>query len=270
MAVRFMMRNEKSGIQKDGFYGFSWTTLFFGPLVNLFRGDFLTFIGSFAVFFICFWALPVYVGSFPVLVTALLIFHVIWSFSYNSYYTKKLLEKEYQFAGTAEQNEEAAKVLKVKISKKSLDQNIIYSNNTFEKYDVVNNVVRNLDDDAYKIHLVKKYPVEFNDVLGKHIFNEKLYDSIDDVLSAMHEVELNNIDDFRKIVEIERGKLKDKIESLKKEAQPYLDLILTNDYNLLGESVVDDSIVWDFQVTPNGLKFEIKSIEELKIFTKNF
>ena len=49
MAERILMINKSTGIQKDGFYGYSWTTLFFGPFVPLFRADFLTFLGYFIV-----------------------------------------------------------------------------------------------------------------------------------------------------------------------------------------------------------------------------
>ena len=33
-----MMKNETNGLMKKGFIGFSWTYLFFGGLVPLFRG----------------------------------------------------------------------------------------------------------------------------------------------------------------------------------------------------------------------------------------
>jgi hypothetical protein len=205
MAERILMKNSNTGIQKDGFYGYSWTTLFFGPFVPLFRADFLTFLGYFAVL--------VVIGLITAGFGAFLCF-IIWSFFYNSYYTKKLLEKGYEFAGNDEENEKAAKVLDVKILKNS-------SNNTFNNAtkkignsESNSDLLRNLSDDAYKIYLVKKFPVEFNEVLKKHIFNQKLFDSIDDVLLAMHEIESKTFDDFKKLIETDN----------EKEAQPYIDV----------------------------------------------
>lgn len=44
MAHTIRLTHKNSGVLKDGYYGFSWTTLFFGSFPALFRGDFLTFI----------------------------------------------------------------------------------------------------------------------------------------------------------------------------------------------------------------------------------
>ncbi|WPK19589.1 hypothetical protein [Salmonella phage SD-1_S14] len=52
MAKTISLKNENVGQRKDGFFGFSWTTLFFGPFPALFRGDFITFIGAFVIYFI--------------------------------------------------------------------------------------------------------------------------------------------------------------------------------------------------------------------------
>jgi hypothetical protein len=261
MAERIPMRNKNSGIQKDGFYGYSWTTLFFGPFVPLFRADFLTFLGYFAVVLV--------VGLITAGIGGFICF-VIWSFFYNSYYTKKLLEKGYEFSGTEEQNEEAARVLEVQTTKHQSEK---FSKTVEEKHEIYNTkkvINRSLDDDAYKIYLVKKFPVEFNDVLKKHIFNEKLYDSIDDVLVAMHDVESEVIENLQKQKDLENEKFKGKFESLRKDAQPYLDIILSKNYELLNESIVGNSIVWEFKATQNGSTFEFKSIEQLRDFSKNF
>jgi hypothetical protein len=46
---------------------------------------------------------------------------------------------------------------------------------------------RNLSDDAYKIHLVKKYNIEKNEALGKIIANEAMYETIEDALKSISE-----------------------------------------------------------------------------------
>lgn len=89
MASIVMLKHRDSGIIKRGFYGFSWTTLFFGFWPALFRADFLTFIGGFVVL--------VLVGIFT-LGLGSVIAMIVWAFFYNKFYTRKLLEKGYTFA----------------------------------------------------------------------------------------------------------------------------------------------------------------------------
>ncbi len=91
MATRVLLKHRASGLVKNGFFGFSWTTLFFGFFPALFRGDFLTFIGGFVVIVI--------LGIFTLGIgSALAMF--VWAFFYNGYYTRKLLERGYAFADT--------------------------------------------------------------------------------------------------------------------------------------------------------------------------
>ncbi len=91
MATKIMLKHRDSGLVKIGYFGFSWTTLFFGFFPALFRGDFLTFIGAFVVIAIL--AIPTFgIGS------AVAMF--VWAFLYNKYYTRKLLERGYAFADT--------------------------------------------------------------------------------------------------------------------------------------------------------------------------
>jgi len=84
-----MLKHRDSGLIKRGFYGFSWTTLFFGFWPALFRADFLTFIGGFVVL--------VLIGIFTFGIGSVVAMFV-WAFFYNKYYTRKLLEKGYAFA----------------------------------------------------------------------------------------------------------------------------------------------------------------------------
>ncbi|MDK9720864.1 MAG: hypothetical protein OEL53_06735 [Rhodospirillales bacterium] len=88
MAATVKMKHKESGLVKNGFYGFSWTTLFFGMFPALFRGDFITFIGGFVVLLI--------VGFFTLGIGAGIAM-LVWAFLYNKYYTRKLLEQGYAF-----------------------------------------------------------------------------------------------------------------------------------------------------------------------------
>jgi hypothetical protein len=81
MAQIVMLRNPQTGIVKKGFYGFSWTTFFWGGLPALFRGDILVGLGV-VVLSILTWG----VAGF------------LWAFFYNKHYTLKLIEQGYQFA----------------------------------------------------------------------------------------------------------------------------------------------------------------------------
>jgi hypothetical protein len=80
-------------LEKKGFYGFSWTTFFFGAFPALFRGDFITFIGVFIVLLA--------LGIFTVGIGAAIV-QILFAFFYNKYYTSKLLEGGYEFSDTEE------------------------------------------------------------------------------------------------------------------------------------------------------------------------
>jgi hypothetical protein len=104
MATSVALRHKDSGILKTGFYGFSWTTLFFGIFPALFRGDFLTFICSFVVYAILgffTFGIGAFVASF------------VWAFLYNGYYTRRLLERGYMLSDTVSANEMARVQLKI-------------------------------------------------------------------------------------------------------------------------------------------------------------
>ena len=89
MATAIMLKHRQSGLVKKAFYGFSWTTLFFGMFPALFRGDFITFIGGFFVLGI----LGIFTFGIGAAVAML-----VWAFFYNKYYTRRLLEQGYEFA----------------------------------------------------------------------------------------------------------------------------------------------------------------------------
>lgn len=106
MATRIAMKHKDTGIVKDGFYGFSWTTLFFGFFPALFRGDFITFIGGFVIAVII---------AFITMGFGAFLISFVWAFMYNKYYTRRLLERGYVFAGSEGDNTLAAAALGVAI-----------------------------------------------------------------------------------------------------------------------------------------------------------
>jgi len=107
MAKAVLLENPESGIIKTGYYGFSWTTFFFGFFPALFRSDFKTFICGFIVLVILAF-LTMGIGS--------CIGMFIWAFMYNKYYTTGLLKKGYKFVGDTPDNQIAAGKLGVRLS----------------------------------------------------------------------------------------------------------------------------------------------------------
>lgn len=104
MATTVAMKHKETGIVKNGFFGFSWTSLFFGFFPALFRGDFITFLGGFTITVI------VSLVTFGI---GALVIAIAWAFMYNKYYTRKLLERGYVFNDVAALNAQAAQALGV-------------------------------------------------------------------------------------------------------------------------------------------------------------
>ena len=94
MAKKIALIHPQTGVMKSGFYGFSWTFLFFGWFVPLFRGELLIALMHFVI----------------IILTAFL-WQFIFAFLYNKQYTTRLLEKRYVLNDTEEVNEEARQKL---------------------------------------------------------------------------------------------------------------------------------------------------------------
>lgn len=91
MAYSINLRHRESGLMRRAFYGFSWTTLFFGFFPALFRGDYLTFMGGVVIYVtLAVWSY----GMMAVLAS------IVWAFLYNKYHATRLLERGYTFADT--------------------------------------------------------------------------------------------------------------------------------------------------------------------------
>ena len=98
MAKRVALIHPQTGVMKSGFYGFSWTFLFFGWFVPLFRGELFIALMHFVI----------------TILTAFL-WQFIFAFLYNKQYTTRLIENGYVMNDTEEVNEEARQKLGIAI-----------------------------------------------------------------------------------------------------------------------------------------------------------
>jgi hypothetical protein len=104
MATSVQMKHKQSNILKNGYYGFSWTSFFFGGFPALLRGDVAYGLGVLVA--------GLLFGAFS---AGLLWFVVglVWAFIYNKNYTHRLLQSGYDFNDTADRVAEAKRVLDV-------------------------------------------------------------------------------------------------------------------------------------------------------------
>ncbi len=105
---------KKDNLIKKGFVGFSWTTLFFGFLVPIIRGDARWAIVMF-IFLFCYSFVVVVtiggmfadtdidkipdnelIGIFLIVSLGSIIINTIFAFTYNKQYTTRLLESGYE------------------------------------------------------------------------------------------------------------------------------------------------------------------------------
>ena len=98
MAKRVQLIQPETGLMKSGYYGFSWTFLFFGSFVPIFRGE-----------------LFISLLHFVITVVTFGLWQVIIAFLYNKQYMTRMLEKGYVLNDTEEVNEAAR--LKLGIAK---------------------------------------------------------------------------------------------------------------------------------------------------------
>ncbi|MEA3536556.1 hypothetical protein [Rhizobium sp. CC-YZS058] len=98
MATAVLLKHPTTGVQKPGYYGFSWTSFFFGGFPALFRGDVAIGFGMLALGFVA-GLIGIGFGWFIV--------STIWAFLYNKIYTTRLLEAGYKLADVPERNKAA-------------------------------------------------------------------------------------------------------------------------------------------------------------------
>ena len=102
MATTVRMVHPQTGIVKNGFFGFSWTSFWCGGFPALFRGDMGHGLGVLAA------------GVLFAAVSAGLLWFlisVVWASIYNKNYTHRLLQAGYQFDDAPDRVADAKRAL---------------------------------------------------------------------------------------------------------------------------------------------------------------
>ncbi|WJF91491.1 hypothetical protein QS306_15480 [Paraburkholderia bonniea] len=97
MATAVMIKHPQSGVVRKGYFGFSWTYLFFGFLVPFFRGELM-------------------VAALHLLFTVVTcgLWQLVVAFLYNrQYMTRMLVDKGYVLADDEQRNAQARKALNI-------------------------------------------------------------------------------------------------------------------------------------------------------------
>lgn len=96
MATQIRMKHSKIGLIRNGYYGFSWTYLFFGWFVPLFRGEMA--VAAFHVFFT---------------VITLGLWQLVFCFLYNRQFMSRQLLDGWELSDSSENNEKAKLALDI-------------------------------------------------------------------------------------------------------------------------------------------------------------
>jgi len=111
MAETVQMKHNTTGVVKNGYYGFSWTSFFFGGIPALIRGDIIYGMAITVFSVLLFWFAS---DLFEIIL--LFTFWGIWGAVYNKNYTHRLLHAGYEFNDTKVLVAEAKRVLGVATS----------------------------------------------------------------------------------------------------------------------------------------------------------
>ena len=125
MAKIVIIKHRESGMMKEGMYGFSWTFLFFGYLVPIFRGELLFatlfFFLTYVTYFLWIFADAVFHHTYEIFVDddirvglsiiPLWFWQIIFAILYNKQYMTRMFEKGWELADTDARNYEARAAL---------------------------------------------------------------------------------------------------------------------------------------------------------------
>lgn len=110
MTTTIQLMHARSGLARTGFYGFSWTSLLFGGLPAISRGDVV--IGAGICMLGGVLALLVAFGLGPLgLPLGWLAVGGVWGSVYNRIYTTRLIARGYKLADSDEDNARAQRAL---------------------------------------------------------------------------------------------------------------------------------------------------------------
>jgi hypothetical protein len=90
--ARELAMTHPSGLRRRAFLGFSWTSLFFGPVPAAIRGDWLGF-GAYVLLFV---VVGTVTAGFAVPVV-----WIAWAVFYNRWHARRLVEQGYAITGGA-------------------------------------------------------------------------------------------------------------------------------------------------------------------------
>lgn len=93
MATAVRMKHRETGIAKNGYYGFSWTSFFWGGFPALLRGDVL--YGLLVI------VLGVIMGALSMGILGVAAW-LVWAVVYNKNYTHRLLREGFEFDDSPE------------------------------------------------------------------------------------------------------------------------------------------------------------------------
>jgi hypothetical protein len=103
MAKSILIKNPQNGLLKNGVYGFSWTYLFFGGLVPLFRGE-----------------IAIAILHIILSIMTLGISNIIFAFIYNRQYMQRQITQGFKLADRPEVNAACAVAIKADLALVSL------------------------------------------------------------------------------------------------------------------------------------------------------
>ncbi|MBT3445814.1 hypothetical protein HN450_03135 [bacterium] len=94
MSIKIQIKHKKSGIVKYGKYGFSWTYLFFGFFIPIYRGEL-----GIAILHVVF------------SIFTLGLSNLIFAFIYNKQFMLRMLTSGWELNGSEEENSDARQAL---------------------------------------------------------------------------------------------------------------------------------------------------------------
>lgn len=126
---------------------------------------------------------------------------------------------------------------------------------------------KNLDNDSYKIYLAEKYKISRNELFQKYVYDQKMYDDLNDLLEIVHKLEVGDVVG----VKVKESSINEMPPPISEEEQAFLEKnsALLRSLTDKGFSVSTvgsfPSMRWTITLK-NGQPKRISTIEDLSIF----